>query len=270
MPSDEGVFCKYCLTFKAVPFVKGDINLNCTKFFALVFFTVISVFFTSCSKDGIELGETADSTPDKLPPVPVECSDPNALTFDDGDFSFAKVINDDRESAEGELSVVEVQGNKMLKFSDDMTVPLKGKVQKISINSAKILGTERLPDVRRIEFDLYADATAPDYVNQDGNSMQVPGTINFGGGTVVALTDSKGKGKWYDFAEHEGGEYDFEMSGAVHGVFKFLLAESGMCWSEDMDDANFLIMRWGSENESNLYIDNIVFYDADGNSIPVR
>ena len=36
-----------------------------------------------------------------------------------------------------------------------------------------------------------------------------------------------------------------------------------------MEDANFLIMRWGIANESDMYIDNIVFYDEDGNSIPV-
>ena len=31
-----------------------------------------------------------------------------------------------------------------------------------------------------------------------------------------------------------------------------------------MEDANFLIMRWGLANESDMMIDNIVFYDADG------
>ena len=36
-----------------------------------------------------------------------------------------------------------------------------------------------------------------------------------------------------------------------------------------MEDANFLIMRWGLANESDMMIDNIVFYDADGNSIPL-
>ena len=36
-----------------------------------------------------------------------------------------------------------------------------------------------------------------------------------------------------------------------------------------MEDANFLIMRWGIANESDMYIDNIVFYDEDGKSIPL-
>ncbi|MBQ2264814.1 MAG: hypothetical protein II341_05345 [Oscillospiraceae bacterium] len=33
---------------------------------------------------------------------------------------------------------------------------------------------------------------------------------------------------------------------------------------------NFLIMRWGIQNLSSMYIDNITFYDADGNSIPLN
>ena len=36
-----------------------------------------------------------------------------------------------------------------------------------------------------------------------------------------------------------------------------------------MTAANFLIMRWGLSNEADLYLDNIIFYDEDGNSIPI-
>ena len=133
-----------------------------------------------------------------------------------------------------------------------------------------LLAPEDLPKVRSIEFDIYADAVSENYKNQDGNMVKAPGTISAGGGTVTAKESSDGEGTWYDFAEFQGGEYNCERSGAVHAQFKFLLAESGVCWAEDMDDANFLVMRWGSENESNLYIDNIVFYDENGQSIPVK
>lgn len=207
---------------------------------------------------------TEEETEEKIPPEPVEASDPNAVTFDDGDFSFVSVISDDDKAAVGELSVEEVMGNKMLKFTDDNSVPLEGKVQKLSINAAQLVGLENLPKVRKIEFDLYAKATADHFVNEDGENVFAPGWIGGGGGTVTAKDE-----KWYDFSEFSGGEYDFELSGAVHGEFKFLLADGGMCWSEDMTDANFLIMRWGLSNEADLYVDNIVFYDEDGNSIPI-
>lgn len=204
-----------------------------------------------------------------LPPSPAESPDPNAVTFDDDDFSFAYIQDKDPDSASGKLEIAEIQGNRMLRFNDDLSVERKGKVQKIIINAAMLIGTENLPRVRSIEFDMYADAVTDDYVNQDGKNVKAPGTINGGGGTVTAKTDSEGNGIWYDFEEFEGGEYNFAMSGAIHAEFKFLLASGGVCWSSEMEDANFLIMRWGSENDSNLYIDNIVFYDENGKSIPL-
>lgn len=215
-------------------------------------------------------GKKSDNDKDPVLPPPVECSDPNAVTFDDGNFFFVSVINDDRQSASGELSVEEVEGNKMLKFTDDLSVPLESKVQKLSINAAMLLAPEDLGRVRSVEFDIYADARSKNYTDQDGKKVQAPGTICAGGGTVTAKENPEGGGTWYDFAEFEGGEYNCKRSGAVHGTFSFLLAESGLCWDDTMKDANFLVMRWGSENDSDLYIDNIVFYDENGCSIPVN
>ena len=198
------------------------------------------------------------------PPAPAEAEDENAVTFDDGDFSFAEIVCDDKEAADGELSVVEVQGNKMLKFTDSGNVDLDVRVQKLRINAVQLIGAENLERVRKIEFDMYADASAELLQTEDGKNVKAPGWIGGGGGTVTSRDE-----KWYDFDEFSGGEYDFPLSGAVHGEFKFLLADSGVCWSEDMTAANFLIMRWGLSNEADLYLDNIIFYDEDGNSIPI-
>lgn len=208
--------------------------------------------------------DVAEITEELTAPSPVEASDENTVTFDDDDFSFVEIITDDVTSAEGELSVVEVQGNKMLKFTDSGNVALEDRVQKISVNALKLVGAENLDKVHSIEFDLYADATDTQLLNEDGENVKAPGWIGGGGGTVTASNE-----KWYDFAEFEGGEYNFDMSGAVHVQFKFLLFAGGQKWSAEMDDANFLIMRWGIQNESNLYLDNIVFYDEEGNSIPL-
>lgn len=209
--------------------------------------------------------EDVSATEEELvAPVPVEADDVNAITFDDDDFSFAEVIADDDLAAEGELSVVEVQGNKMLKFTDNSNVELADRVQKIKIHAAALIGAENVDKVNSIEFDVYADATAEELVNENGENVKAAGWIGGGGGTVTADNE-----KWYNFSEFGGGEYNFDMSGAVHVQFKFLLAAGGQKWSSEMEDANFLIMRWGLQNESNLYIDNIVFYDEDGNSIPI-
>lgn len=211
------------------------------------------------------LTENVEETTEELvPPSPVEVDDVNAVNFDDEKFSFAEIICDDDYSAEGELSVVEVQGNKMLKFTDNSNVALADRVQKIRINAVSLIGQENLEKVSSIEFDVYADAEDDMLVNEDGENVKAPGWIGGGGGTVTANED-----KWYDFSEFGGGEYNFDMSGAVHVQFKFLLANGGLKWSNDMEDANFLIMRWGLQNKSNLYVDNIIFYDENGNSIPL-
>ena len=210
-----------------------------------------------------------ETTEELIPPVPAEASDPNTVTFDDDNCVFAEVINDDEYCAKGEISVAELAGNKMLKFTDDFTTPMEGKVQKIAIYAAPLIGIENLPKVKSIEFDLYADAVAEEYKDENGEMKTVPGTICGGGGSSTAKLDNDGKNKWYGFKDFEGGEYDFEYSAPLHQEFKFLLAGSGQCWDETMKGANFLVMRWGSENKSNIYIDNIVFYDEDGNSIPL-
>lgn len=215
----------------------------------------------------VEATEAEQPTEELIPPSPVEASDPNTVTFDDGDFSFAEIIErndtDNADTASGELSVVDIQGNKMLRFSDDNSIPLSGKVQKIKISAVKLIGAENLDKVKKIEFDVYAIATASNLKTDEADNVKAPGWVGGGGGTVC---DGD---KWYDFSEFSGGEYFFEMSGAAHGEFKFVLSKAGMKWTNEMEDANFLIMRWGVANESDLLIDNIVFYDEEGYSIPL-
>ena len=152
----------------------------------------------------------------------------------------------------------------MLRFTDDGTAPLDEKVQKIQFDAAKMLSAENMAKVRSIEFDAYADATADKFVNDNNENVKAPGWIGGGGGANVSGD------KWYDFSEWSGGEYNFDMSGAVHVKFKFLLASGGKCWDETMTEATFMVMRWGAKNEGNFYIDNIVFYDEDGNSLPIE
>lgn len=199
-----------------------------------------------------------------IPPVPAECDDPNAITFDDEDFSFASPTTEDVDSAQGTLEIKTVEGNKMLCFVDSGTNFADGTVQKIKLDGAKLLSPENLAKVRSIEMDVYADATSDAFVNDLGENVNAPGWIGGGGGANVAGD------KWYDFAEWEGGEYNFPMSGAAHIEMKFLLALGGQCWDETMDEATFQIMRWGAQNEGNFYIDNIVFFDEEGNSLPIE
>lgn len=208
----------------------------------------------------------APTEPPTNAPFPEE--DANAVTFDNVGTEIAAIIADDEACADGTLSVVSVDGNNMLKFTDSSTDidGLEDAVQKLRIDMTQLLAPEQMAEVYAIEFDLYAQAKADAFVNDDGENMLVPGWIGGGGGTETA------DGKWYgfaDFAASDINEYTMERSDACHVTFKFLLAASGKCWDETMTEPNFLIMRWGMQNLSDMYIDNITFYDKDGASIPL-
>lgn len=198
------------------------------------------------------------------PPVPVEATDANSITFDEGNFDFASILDDDYKAAKGSLSIEEIQGNRMLKFTDSGDSFENGLIQKIRISMLELMTPENVAKVKSIEFDFYADATEQNLKADDGTMMKVPGWIGGGGGTM--LPDGK---TWYDFSEFSKNEYTYEFSGACHVKFQFLLVQPENRWTAEMEDPNFLIMRWGMKNDSNIYIDNLTFYDDNGNSIPL-
>lgn len=211
-----------------------------------------------------------EATTEKVIPThaPFPEADANAVTFDDGNFAFATIICDDGGAADGTLSVENVDGNAMLKYTDTTTTAenFNEMVQKVSINLNALLSPEQIESVHSIAFDMYAQAEADLFVNDDGENLKVPGWIGGGGGTTVA------DGKWYSFADFAASsinEFDLERSDAYRVEFKFLLASAGKKWTAEMEEVNLLIMRWGLQNLSSTYIDNITFYDADGNSIPL-
>lgn len=222
---------------------------------------------TEAEAQEVTEGETE---PEAEPPTqaPFPDADANAVTFDDGDFSFAAVITDTPEAAEGTLSVDELDGNMMLHYTDTSTTTenMGEAVQKIQINASALLAPEDLERVASITFDMYGVANDAQFVNEDGEKLRVPGCIAGGGGSVCADE------KWYgfsDFTAYGINEYDLERSDAYEVKFQFLLAASGKRWDASMDECDFLIMRWSIQNISDTYIDNITFYDADGNSIPL-
>jgi hypothetical protein len=212
-------------------------------------------------------GETTEEVTEPLTNAPLPEPDPNALTFDEIGADVAVLVVDDKQSVDGKLSVKEIDGNNMLKLTDETSNAdnYADAVQKIRLDVSKMLAPEQLELVDRIEFDLYAEARDTLYVNENGENMLAPGWIGGGGGTECA------DGKWYGFADFSGSninEYVLPRTDACHVTFKFLLAASGRKWDATMTQPYVQIMRWGIGNISDLYIDNITFYDADGNSIP--
>jgi hypothetical protein len=233
---------------------------------------------TACGKNSTQSGQNMSAEGDgavteESAELPTQAdfpdADPNAVTFEDGCFDFISIVSDTPEAAAGTLSVEDVDGNMMLKFTDTSSDAenLETAVQKICVDVASLLSPDQLESVYSIGFDLYVQAKDDLFVNDDGENVCVPGWIGGGGGTVTA------DGEWYGFADFSASginEYELERSDACHVTFKFLLASAGKKWDSSIEDANFLIMRWGMQNLSDLYLDNITFYDEEGNSIPLK
>ena len=252
----------------------------------IICFALPALLLTGCSQNAGFSQTTAEETGfETIPaeitetetegtlPLPTHAefpeANPNAVTFDDGNFSFASVVNDDDTAVKGELSVEMVDGNAMLKFTDNSTTidNLDTAVQKIRISVGQLLRSDQLESVYSISLDCYAQAKSDLFLSDDGIYRTVPGWIGGGGGTVCA------DGNWYSFADFSSSginEYDLERSDACHVEFKFLLAESGKKWDSTVEDVNFSVMRWGMQNISDFYIDNITFYDIEGNAIPLN
>ena len=195
-------------------------------------------------------------------------ADPNAVTFDNVGADVAVIVVDDDASVDGTLSIESVDGNNMLKFTDNTTTAdnIASAVQKMRFDVTKLLAKEQLALVDHIEFDVCAVAKDTVFVNDLGETPKVPGWIGGGGGTETC------DGKWYGFNDFSASgiqEYNLERSDMYHVEFKFLLAASGRKWDDTMTEPYLQIMRWGIQNISDFYVDNITFYDADGNSIPL-
>lgn len=200
--------------------------------------------------------------------APFPEADVNAVTFDEVGAEIAVLVADDETAADGTLTIETIDGNKLLKFTDTTTTAenLETSVQKIRFDVTHLLAPEQLELVNGIAFDVYAEAKDAVFVNDDGENVRVPGWIGGGGGTETC------DGNWYGFADFSASgvnEYDLERSDGYHVTFKFLLAASGRRWDAEMTEPYFQLMRWGMQNISDLYIDNIVFLDDEGNSIPL-
>ncbi len=235
------------------------------------------ICLTGC---GGNTGSTGESKPEEvtqaeiaeetepLTNAPFPETDVNAVTFDEIGADIATLVADDDTTVDGTLTIAEIDGNHLLKLTDNTTTAdnLETAVQKIRFDVTRLLAPEQLEQVNSITLDVYAEAKDAVFVNDDGESMRVPGWIGGGGGTETC------DGKWYGFADFSASginEYNLERSDACHVTFKFLLAASGRKWDAEMTEPYFQLMRWGMQNISDLYIDNIVFLDDAGNSIPL-
>ena len=87
------------------------------------------------------------------------------------------------------------------------------------------------------------------------------------GGAVGSAGTDNANPAWSDQA-WEGGEYEAAVSQTM-AVSKTLLPIPTERFSVGDAGAHFLLMRWATEVPYNMYIDNVKFYDTDGNAMEV-
>ncbi len=216
---------------------------------------------------------TSESTPEEPaeePEKPVIEADPNAITFEDGDIATAFNIDvDENGKGNGDasgtnLTVAEYNNSKMLKIEvleqDDNG---NYKVPKVGFDVDALVGAENVGNIKSFTMDIYQVAVGT-FIGDDGTEALCPGNLmgGFGGNSPTTEDPSR----WVSFGEFSAAEWTWDW---VYTQFQGKILLDSNKFESGQEGCTIVLMRWGIPNQADLYIDNITFYDADGNSIPI-
>lgn len=225
---------------------------------------------TTATTSATTVPETEETTVEETtitePEKPSLTADANSITFTGGDLSTAVVMaekNFENDESNCNLSVVEYNGSEMLKIEvldkDD-----KGnyKVPKIVFDVDKLVGPENLSKIARVTADVFQVAVG-DFVGDDGVAKKVPGNLL---GSFAGNGGEDGS-KWITFgSDFSAAEWDWDW---VYLQFDGKILLPANRYGNGLENATLVFMRWGIPNQADIYIDNITFWDDDGNSIPL-
>lgn len=187
------------------------------------------------------------------------------IDFEDGDFSFVYINNDDPKPSGGSdasvLSVEDYNGSKRLKVD----VQNKANTPKVWFDLDKITDRSNTVQIRRVTFDLtIVPKTAEGIVGWAG------GAVGAAGGFDV---NAAGKGQvnpsWSDKA-WDGGAYDPGVPAEIKIERKFMMKNE--FYTEDGINPFFGLMRWAASDDADeyvMYIDNVQLLDEKGNALPI-
>lgn len=213
----------------------------------------------------------AEVTEEELvePDYPVFNPDPNAITFNDSDDLYTAHCmaqkNFENDESNCRLSVAEYKGERQLKIEVLDFNEEKGmyKTPKIVFDMDELVGTENLSKVKSFSCDITQVAVG-EFKGDDGEMMRVPGNLM---GTFGSVVGEECK-EWYQPTgssnEYAQAEWDFEWE-YLHVEGKWLLKG----FVDGTTESTLVFMRWSIPNQADVYLDNITFYDEDGNSIPI-
>lgn len=233
---------------------------------------------TSAVEESSEESSAEESSEEEIKEPPtrnVGEIDANAITFEDGDLHTCHQMGGGGDEGDVELSVVDLDGDKKLKIhavrADDSE---KFGVVKVVFNLPEMIGLENVGKIGHISVDFTCIANET-WKNDDGSESLVVG--NFLGALAGNIASEQAKDEegniiqnaWATHAEY--GYQDWENS---ENTWRFetnvpaVLPANG--YAENDEGTTLVIMRWAQQNDVDIYVDNLTFYDKDGNSIPVK
>lgn len=171
------------------------------------------------------------------------------VDFEDGNCGFVLMNTQTPVSDASELSVVDFNGSKALKVSAKKQDA--GMSESIGFDVTSLLGA-KAADVKSVKMQIGVES-------KDGKFHACGGTI------FQNFTDASGT-NWVTYTKSKNpNEVGAEFANGYDASKKNV-----MVISKFSDSGNNSDTAWGATGEySTLYIDNIVFFDADGNPIDV-
>ncbi len=202
--------------------------------------------------------------------------DPNAITFDTASLYTAHCMaekNFENDESNCNLDVVDLDGDKKLRVQVLDKDGDNYKVPKLVFNLPEILGLENVGNIGHISIDFTCVARET-WKNEDGSESLVVG--NFIGAIAGNIAsekkkDAEGNLVQNDWANHM--EFNFNdwenptQTWRAETDIPALLPQNGYAANDEA--CTLVIMRWGQANQVDFYLDNITFYDKDGNSMPI-
>lgn len=194
-----------------------------------------------------------------------EIYDGCTVTFDDNSLWTAQCIGDNNfEDDESEciLTVEEMHDSRQLRIQVlDMNEDGEYKVPKIKFDVDELIGTENVSKIKSVSLDITACANGF-FTGENGSELFVPG--NFMG--EIDANSGEECAVWTTLAKFEYAEWEKEyIRQNIKG--EFLLPKSRYINGEK--DCTIVLMRWPIPNQADIYIDNITFFDDDGNPLPL-
>lgn len=182
------------------------------------------------------------------------------IDFEDGDFSFVYMNLDDGSDA-SILSVEEYDGSKQLKVDVQKT----GKVPKVWFDLDKITDRANTLQINTIELDMtFVPKSETEMVGWAGGVLCAAGGFDQSNPQASQKDPAWNQTDW---ACEDDNAYTEGMPAKVHATKKYLLPSTK--YTETGVNPFFGIMRWASDYNYVMYVDNIVLKDKDGNALPV-